>query len=99
MVGDFAATDISATRVSALLRQDSYLALLVEFGTATVPLSLLADKYFGLSIELANEKARAGSLGVPAFRCGSQKSAFLVHAQDLADYIDMERARARRVPG
>ena len=39
------------------------------------------------------ESGRA-ALPVPAFRCGSQKSPWLVNVEDLADYIESQRRQA-----
>jgi hypothetical protein len=91
LVRDLSRHELSVDSVRALLRDDTYLALLVEFGTAAIPLEELALKYFGLSRRRAKELAHADTLPVPSFKCGSQKSQWLVHAQDLANYIDQER--------
>ena len=91
LVRDLSQHELPAHRVQELLRNSTYLAVLVEFGTAAIPLDALADKYFGLSQRRAKERAADGSLEITAFKCGSQKSQFMVHAQDLADFIDQER--------
>ena len=91
LVRDLSRHELTVDSVRALLRDDTYLALLVEFGTAAIPLDRLALKFLGLSQRRAKELASTNGLPLPCFRCGSQKSQWLVHAQDLANYIDQER--------
>ncbi|MBN7137023.1 hypothetical protein A7A76_19995 [Lysobacter enzymogenes] len=68
--------------------------LLAEFGTGHIPVERCAH-HFGMSPEEAKNAARRQQLPVPAFRLGSQKSPWLVSAQELANLID-ERARRAR---
>ena len=77
-------------------RVSTYFALMAEFGTAEIKLDDCCDKYFGLNIEQAGTRARQKKLAVPTYRCGSQKSKWLVNAQDLADFIDARRQKAHR---
>ena len=68
LVRDLSRDDLPAERVRALLRDDSYLAMLVEFGTVAIPLEVMAHKYFGLSQQRAKELAAEGALPVPCFK-------------------------------
>jgi hypothetical protein len=71
--------------------------LLAQFEKPVVKLSEICEEYFGLSVQTARLRANAGLLPVPAFR-SSQKSEYLVHLEDLANYIDERRHKeARRI--
>jgi hypothetical protein len=91
LVRDLSQVDLPAHRVQDLLRNSTYLAILVEFGTAAIPLAVIADKYFGVTVRRAKELASEGKLEIATFKCGSQKSQYMVHAQDLSNYIDESR--------
>ena len=70
--------------------------LLAQFDRAIVPLDEICEDFFGCSRHTAIQKAKAGVLGVPAFRNGkSQKATFMVHISDLATMIDNERDKAK----
>lgn len=69
--------------------------LLAEFGTGHIPLEKCCQ-HFGLKPEEANKRAARQSLPVSVFRLGSQKSPWLVAADLLASYIDMQRSDADR---
>jgi hypothetical protein len=73
----------------------TFFGLLAEFGTVEVPLETVAEKYFGLSIDKAKARAQVHKLPIPAHRCGTQKSQWLVNLQDLARHIDAQRDAAR----
>lgn len=79
-----------------ILKTSTYFALLAEFGTAQVPVELVAEKYFGLATNTALRHAAQNRLPVPAYRMASQKSPWLVDAADLAVLIDVQREEARR---
>ena len=67
--------------------------LMAEFETASIPLSDVCEKYFGMKPATADKKAALGKLPVPTFRAGeSQKAPRMIHIQDLADYIERQRA-------
>jgi hypothetical protein len=68
--------------------------LLAEYETGIIPLDKIADRWFGLTTRKAAERAAAGALPVAAFRLGSQKSQWQIHATDLALWIDEQRAAA-----
>lgn len=67
--------------------------LMAEFETASIPLSDVCEKYFGMKPATADKKAALGQLPLPTFRAGeSQKAPRMIHIQDLADYIEKQRA-------
>ncbi|MDQ7101903.1 MULTISPECIES: pyocin activator PrtN family protein [unclassified Serratia (in: enterobacteria)] len=71
--------------------------LLAEFESATIKLSVVAERFMGMRPATAEQKASEGRLPIPTFRVGdTQKSPRLVHVQDLANYIDIQRAEAQR---
>lgn len=74
----------------------TFFALMAEFGTAEIPLEDVAEKFFGLKPDMAKKRAARQQLPVTAYRAGTQKSPWLVSAQDLANYIDEQRRKARR---
>ncbi len=74
----------------------TFFALMAEFGTAEIPLENICEKFFALQPDMAKKRAARRQLPVPAYRGGTQKSPWLVNAQDLADYIDEQRAKAKR---
>ncbi len=74
----------------------TYFALLAEFGESDVPLETVCQKYFGLSPTKAAVRAGRHALPIWAWRGGSQKSGWLISLQDLADFIDEQRERAKR---
>lgn len=67
---------------------NTYFGLLAEFGTAHIPLELIATRYLGMTVENAKRAASLRQLPVPAIRLGSQKSPWLVPAEDLAKYLE-----------
>ena len=63
--------------------------LMAEFGSPTVPLDKVAEKYFSIATKAeATRRAQAHSLPIPAFRMGGQRSQWFVHIDALAKYID-----------
>ncbi len=64
-----------------------------EYGSTTIPLSRCAE-LFGYSPDEAAKRAARAALPVPAFRCGSQKSPWLINVEDLADYLENQRRQA-----
>lgn len=73
----------------------TFFGLLAEFGTAEIPLSLVAPKFFGLTEAEAKRRASLQDLPIPVYRAGSQKSPWLVSAADLAHYLDGIKATAQ----
>ncbi|GGD45975.1 pyocin activator PrtN family protein [Pseudoxanthomonas indica] len=68
--------------------------LLAEFGSGQIPVERCCH-HFGLQAEEAKRAAGRQQLPVPAFRLGSQKSPWLVSAEDLASFIDCRAREAR----
>ncbi|HFD7738008.1 pyocin activator PrtN family protein [Serratia marcescens] len=70
--------------------------LMAEFGTATIKLAEISERYLGMRPATAEQKAAEGKLPIATFRVGSsQKAPRMVHVQDLADYIDQQRKDAK----
>lgn len=71
--------------------------LMAEFGTPTILLSDIAERYLGMKPETANKKANTGELPFPTIRLDDrQKAPRIVHVQDLACYIDQQREKAKK---
>lgn len=72
--------------------------LMAEYETATVPLSQVCEKYFGMKATTAERKAADNKLPIPTFRTAdSQKAPRMVHIADLANYIDHQREASKAV--
>ena len=69
--------------------------LLAQFEKPVVNLDDICVEYFGCKSHTAKQKALAGTLPVPAFRCGSNKTTWLIHVTDLAVMIDKQREAAK----
>lgn len=68
--------------------------LLAEFNTATIALSEVSERYFGMKPSTAENKAGLGQFPVPTFRASeSQKAPRMIHIQDLADHLDSQRKK------
>lgn len=65
-------------------------------GQAIIPLDRVCRDYFThLTPDMFQRKALAGQIKIPITRMeSSQKSARGIHLQDLADYLDEQRAAA-----
>lgn len=74
---------------------NTFFCLMAEFDTSEIPLAEVCEKYFGLSLQKASQKARVQDLPIPTYRGGSQKSQWLVSAKDLADWLDAKKEQAR----
>lgn len=74
----------------------TFFALMAEFGTAEIPLEDICEKFFGLKADMAKKRAARQQLPIAAYRGGTQKSLWLVSAQDLAKHIDEQRTKSRR---
>jgi hypothetical protein len=72
----------------------TYLALLLEFDSGDIPLASCCEKYFGMEYKKAARLARKQNLPVPAYRCGSQKSPWMISADKLAEFVDKKKAEA-----
>ncbi len=72
--------------------------LLAEFETGQIPLRNIAVKFLGMSEKEAKRRAGSQNLPFPVYRGSeSQKGEWLVHAQDLATFIDTQRAKATEI--
>ncbi|EPJ5578021.1 pyocin activator PrtN family protein [Citrobacter farmeri] len=70
--------------------------LMAEFNTPNIELSVVCQKYFGMSPSTAEAKANACQLPIPTYRVGtSQKAKRCINIQDLAAYIDQRREEGR----
>ncbi|OPG77711.1 Pyocin activator protein PrtN [Pseudomonas ogarae] len=67
-------------------------------GQAVIPLSRVCADYMNLTVEKFKQKQLQGEIDIPITRMGaeSQKASLGLHIQDLADYIDRQRAKAVR---
>lgn len=74
----------------------AFLLLAQYGGRAVIPIEDVCRDYFGhLTVEKLVRKVAAGEIPIPVTRIeASQKAARGVHLQDLADYIDRQRAAA-----
>ena len=73
----------------------TFFALMAEYNTSEIPLENISEKFFGLGPEKSKSMASKHKLPIPAHRCGSQKSKWLINAVDLASFIDKKREDAR----
>ena len=70
--------------------------LMAEYGSATVPLGQVCEKYFGLKPATAEKRAAMCELPIPTFRAAeSQKAPRMIHIQDLANHIDAQLKKGR----
>ncbi|HCR0138270.1 TPA: pyocin activator PrtN family protein [Klebsiella aerogenes] len=70
--------------------------LMAEYETTNILLANISEKYLGMAPSTANKKAAAGLLPFPVYRIGStQKAAWVIHVEDLAEHIDYRRAAAK----
>ena len=78
-------------------RLDTKSMLTVMFGMKpVVALETVTEQFLDISINTAQRKARLNELPFPTFRLGeSQKSPWFVSIEDLAGYIDQQRALAQ----
>lgn len=68
--------------------------LMAEFGTAAIPLDVVAERYLGIGKTVASTRAARSELPFPAFRADSQKAPWLVSVSDLAAWLDREMDKA-----
>lgn len=69
--------------------------LLAEYETGQIPLKDVAVKYLNIAEREAKRRAGSQTLPFPVYRgSDSQKGEWLVHAQDLANFIDQQRKEA-----
>tara|TARA_Y100000114_G_scaffold156111_1_gene182138 strand:- start:27661 stop:27921 length:261 start_codon:yes stop_codon:yes gene_type:complete len=71
--------------------------LLMKFESPVIPLEKVSEEYFGCSKNTAKQKAKSGTLPIPAFRLGtSQKLPWMINIQDLARFIEMNSTEAKK---
>lgn len=75
---------------------NTFFSLMAEYNAAHIPLTTVAQKYFGYDETVAKNKAVKGAYPFPVFRAGGQKSPWLVSVNDLAKFLDEMRDRAAR---
>lgn len=77
---------------------NTVLLLMAEFESAEIPLADISERYFGVKPgEKMLRMASRQQFPVPVHRLGSQRSPWMVHVRDLADYIDRQAEQAREV--
>ena len=70
--------------------------LAAQFGGPLIRLSDICEQYLGLTNATATDKPGRGTLEIPVFQLrDSQKAPWIVHLEDLAQYIDQQQAKAR----
>lgn len=62
--------------------------LMAEFGSADVPVELVAERYLGMEARTAKARAARGELPFATYQCGSQKSPRLVRITDWSAGAD-----------
>lgn len=73
------------------------LMLLMRFESPVIPLEKVCDEFFGCSRNTAKQRAKSGTLPVPAFRLGkSQKLPWMIKIQDLANFIEQSSSMAKK---
>ncbi|MEE4677699.1 pyocin activator PrtN family protein [Pseudomonas alliivorans] len=65
-------------------------------GKAVVPLEKVCVDYMNLTVEKFKRKRLEGEIDIPVVRLGpvSQKAGLGIYLKDLADYIDLQHAKA-----
>ncbi len=72
--------------------------LFEQFGSVVILVEDLAESYLHLARRTALNMAKTHQLPFPCFRLGnSNKSPFVVHLNDLVEFIDRRAAEERRV--
>lgn len=85
---------MSSNRIDVTNDSRTLFLLIAEFGCGHIAIDKCAH-HFGLSSGEAKKAAARQQLPVPAFRLGSQKSPWLISAEDLAAFIDEQRRQAK----
>jgi len=71
--------------------------LMAEYEESIIPLEKVCLKYFGLNIKTARERAKAGTLPVPAFKLSeSQGAPWLISVESLAKALETQEAEQKR---
>ncbi|RKQ50615.1 pyocin activator protein PrtN [Roseivirga pacifica] len=70
--------------------------LLMKFESPVIPLDKICYDYFGCNKNTAKQRAKSGTLPIPAFRLGkSQKLPWMINIQDLAYFIEENSNEAK----
>lgn len=69
--------------------------LMAEFNTGEIPLKDICDKYLGVDYKTAAYRASKNQLPFPVYKGGSQKSTWLVSADELAKHIESKKQEAK----
>lgn len=71
--------------------------LLLKYESPLIPLEIVCKDYFGFNKATAKNKAKANLLPVPVFRLSnSQKSPWMIHTKDLANFIERKHKEAQK---
>lgn len=72
--------------------------LLAQHEQTLIPVETVAAAYFGMDEKAFTRRVGRGEIALPIVRMDptSQKSPRVVHVQDLADWIDRQRASAQK---
>lgn len=63
--------------------------LMAQYESPTIPLEEVRETYFNITSKRESDnKARNHDYPVPVFKLGGQRSPWMLHIKDLADYID-----------
>ena len=75
---------------------DTKYALHALYGQPIIPVSQICEEFFNCKVQTANQRIRAKTFPIPAFRLTDKNSGqFFVKIDDLADYIDKMHAKAK----
>lgn len=69
-------------------------AIIAEYGTAEIPLERICERYLGIGVKVAKERAASSTLPLPAYKT-ARNAPWHVRAADLAAMIDAEAEQAR----
>jgi len=78
------------------MQPTTYFGLLAEFGQVHIPITVIAQKYFGYDEPQAKRAAAVAEYPFPVFRAGSNKSPWLVDINHLAAYLDRIKDKAQQ---
>ncbi|MCG7871847.1 MAG: pyocin activator PrtN family protein [Candidatus Thiodiazotropha lotti] len=68
--------------------------LIAEYDTAYIPIEEIGEKFFNYSAAVSKRMAAKQGFPFPVFRNRSQKSQWLVSAEELAKWIDSQQEEA-----
>lgn len=72
----------------------TYMALILEFGTAHIPIELIGKKFFNLDSSMSKRYAARNQFPFPVFRTKGQKSVWMVDAKVFSDYLDEVKSKS-----